>query len=323
MAAEQHARPAVVAKQPRWNAHVSCSAAALMSGEADRHAVRHLSALRVRSCTLEVTDKEAVLVEEPLEIRVSGEPVATTLRTPGADRELALGYLFSEGAIESRADVASIAHCGHLGAPGYGNVIDVTPAPGVCLARDPLERLRPRALVSSACGACGRADIVEQCLARGSSLREDALTITAEQALRCVHQLTRNQRFFASTGGSHAAAVMTSAGRVCAAAEDVGRHNAVDKVIGSLLLREQLSVPQRLLVVSSRAGFEIVQKACMARVAVVIGLSAPTTLAVQMARRCSMTLIGFVRAQGFNVYSGEHRLRATDAGRERRGPTVA
>ena len=288
-----------------------------------RRAVRRISALRVRSGVVEQTEQESVLVEEPLEIRVSGEPVATTLRTPVADRELALGYLFSEGAIDGLSNIASVAHCGRPGTPGFGNVIEVTPGPGLALPEDPLERLRPKALRSSACGACGHADIM-RLAERASSLVEDTTKLSANQVLRCAAKLARTQQFFSATGGSHAAAVMTPEGRVSAAAEDVGRHNAVDKVVGSLLLRQQLPARGQLLVVSSRAGFEIVQKACVAQIPIVVCLSAPTTLAVETARRTSMTLVGFVRRGGFNVYSGESRLwRGQNLVSEPVGPRVA
>jgi len=253
-------------------------------------------------------DSDWVAVEEPLEIRVAGEAVATTMRTPGADRELALGWLYSEGSIRSRADVGQAVHCGALGSEEYGNVMDVLPAAGVDLERDPLTRLQPRTPTSSACGVCGR----ERIEALGELCRavECDARLSVGQVLACVDALAAQQRHFSQTGGLHAAAATSLDAKVDALFEDVGRHNAVDKVIGRLLLRELLPASRGVLVVTSRASFEIVQKACMAQMPFVICLSAPTSLAVRTAQEFAMTLIGFVRERGFNVYSGAERIVA-------------
>jgi FdhD protein len=247
-------------------------------------------------------------VEEPLEIRISGEPVMTTLRTPGQDRELALGYLFGGGSIEDLAAVSGVAHCGRADSVDYGNVLEVTPSPGVTLARDPLARLRPTEVVSSACGVCGRAQILELA-ARCCSLEADRTELSSDAVLACCQALTETQAHFVGTGGLHAAAVLSPTAEVVACAEDVGRHNAVDKVVGMLLLQGRLPASEHVLVVTSRASFEIVQKACVASIPIVICLSAPTSLAIETATAFGMTLVGFVRDGAFNVYAGAHRIR--------------
>jgi FdhD protein len=253
----------------------------------------------------ELTDE--VAVEEPLAIRVSGELVATTMRTPGHDRELALGYLFSEGAVTSLGEVSAVVTCGRPSDSDYGNVIEVTPSPGTTLRADPLARLATQATMSSACGVCGR----EQILAlakRCASLHDLELSVTSEQILHWVQLLGRAQTVFARTGGLHAAVSVEAHSGVHLGYEDVGRHNAVDKVIGALLLAGQLSTTSRVLLVTSRASFEIVQKAAAARFAILVCLSAPTSLAIEAATELGLTLVGFVRGQAFNVYSCGERI---------------
>jgi len=247
-----------------------------------------------------------VAVEEPLEIRISGEVVATTLRTPGADRALALGFLYAEGAIVDVDDVTGVLHCGRPGTPEYGNVVEVTPSPGHTLQSDPIARLRASAVITSACGVCGREQITalaERC----SSLTSDDTRLSFDAVMSCVDQLDRAQTHFQATGGLHAAGLF-AAGTLLGVAEDVGRHNAVDKVIGQALLDGTLPARGGVLAVTSRAGFEIVQKACVARLPVVICFSAPTSLAIETARELGVTLIGFARAGAFNVYSAPERI---------------
>ncbi len=250
---------------------------------------------------------DTVAVEQPLEIRVAGEAVATTMRTPGDDRALALGYLLSEGSIRGVSDVGAVAHCGRPTAPDFGNIIEVTPAPGVTLEHDPLTRIRPHAAVSSACGVCGREQILAL-LERCASLAGLGPSLSPEAVIHCCESLAAEQSNFAQTGGMHAAAIMTRDGHAVSTAEDVGRHNAVDKAIGRLLLSSELPAHDRVLVVTSRASFEIVQKACVAGIPVVICMSAPTSLAIETATEFGMTLVGFVRGDAFNVYTGESRI---------------
>ncbi len=256
--------------------------------------------------------EDAIAVEEPLEIRVDGETVATTMRTPGADAELALGFLFAEGIIAGAADVSAVVHCGRPGEEGYGNVLDVRSAGGVRL--DPERILEGRRFVptSSACGVCGRRAI-DGLLARVERVERGAV-VPADLVTAAIDALPRVQPGFARTGGLHAAALLGADGTVLAAAEDVGRHNAVDKVVGALVRGCRLGAGAApggrpaVLAVSGRAGFEIVQKAAAARVPVVASVSAPTSLAVDLAERAGLTLAGFVRGGAMNVYSHAWRL---------------
>ncbi|WP_242394306.1 formate dehydrogenase accessory sulfurtransferase FdhD [Anaeromyxobacter oryzisoli] len=255
---------------------------------------------------------DAVAVEEPLEIRVDGDRIATTMRTPGADHDLALGFLHAEGIIAGAEDVGSIFHCGRLGDEGYGNVLDVTSAGGHRIDPERILDSRRFIPVSSACGVCGR-EAIDRLLARVPEVVAErridrALVAGAMDALR-----TR-QPVFQRTGGLHAAVLVDAAGAVLAAAEDVGRHNAVDKVVGALLREGRLGAraPEdgrpALLAVSGRAGFEIVQKAAVAGVPVVASVSAPSSLAVDLAVRAGVALLGFVRGDRMNVYAHAWRL---------------
>lgn len=258
------------------------------------------------SSTLD-TSSDEVAVEAPLAIRISGEVVATTMRTPGHDRELALGYLFSEGAITSLSEVGAVSPCGQTGDPDYGNVIEFTPAPGVTLERDPLARLQRYALRTSACGVCGRDQILEL-LQRCAPLHHVALQVSGAQILQWAALLAVEQTAFARTGGLHAALAVNTETSSSFGFEDVGRHNAVDKVIGRLLLTSPLPAHRSVLFVTSRGSFEIVQKACAAGFPIVVCLSAPTSLAIEAASGFGLTLIGFVRDRGFNVYAGAERI---------------
>ncbi len=260
---------------------------------------------------------DALAVEEPLEIRVDGEALATTMRTPGRDADLALGFLFAEGILGSAADVTSIAHCGRPGEEGYGNVLDVRSAAGIHL--DPERVLEGRRFVpaTAACGVCGRRAIdglLDRIVpvARGAELPA-SLVHAAMDALRGV------QPAFASTGGLHAAAAVSADGAVLASAEDVGRHNAVDKVVGALLRagRVGAGAPRdaapAVLAVSGRSGFEIVQKAAAAGIPVLASVSAPSSLAVDLAERAGLALAGFVRNGSMNVYANAWRLAPPQA----------
>ena len=249
---------------------------------------------------------ERVAVEEPLEVRLAGEPLMVTMRTPGDDRFLAVGFLFAEGVIDGLDDVGAVHHCGRPDEEGYGNVIEVAPGPGVTLDPQRLEGSRRGTLTTASCGVCGRKsidDLLERIgpIDREVRLRRGAI---AESQTR----LAEGQRRFRETGGVHAAAALDAEGNVLAHAEDVGRHNAVDKVVGRLLYDATIDAAV-ILAVSGRVSFEIIQKAAAAKIAVVSAVSAPTSLAIDLAERAGITLAAFVRGGRTNVYTYPRRVR--------------
>lgn len=246
---------------------------------------------------------DAVAVEEPLDVRVDGDTLAITMRTPGHDRELVLGFLVSEGIIRTRDDVSALANCGRPGEPGYTNTIAVTLGPG---ARVPAsERVRRGTLTSSACGVCGRLSIDD--LLERVPRRAGVATLSARVIADAVARLRERQPVFDRTGGVHAASLVDFEGRAIATFEDVGRHNAVDKVVGSQLLAGRAEAPT-LLVVSGRSSFEIVQKALAAGFDAVASVSAPSSLAVDLARDGGLILAGFVRSEHLVLYAGAERV---------------
>jgi FdhD protein len=257
--------------------------------------------------------QDLVAVEEPLEIRLAGETVAVVMRTPGDDHLLALGYLFGEGILSCAADAAAVSHCGRLGHEGAGNVVDVAPASGAHIDWARLDASRRGGVTSSACGVCGRS-AVEDLLA-GVAPLPPGPAIPAATVCRAMARLCRHQPTFEATGGTHAAALWDADGQLVAVHEDVGRHNAVDKVVGALLLarRGGAGPVPAVLAMSGRGGFEIVQKAARAGVPVVACVSAPTTLAVAVARAAGITLCGFVRGDRMNVYAHAGRLTGLGA----------
>ena len=253
--------------------------------------------------------EDHIVAEEPLEIRAAGETLAITMRTPGADRELAVGFLFAEGVIASRDDLGRVAHCGRPDQEGYGNVIDAVPGPGVSLDIDRLSATRRGTLTTAACGVCGRRS-VDDVIARCAPLPIVRASMGTATILAAVDGLRDRQPNFARTGGIHGAALHDQEGRVAAAFEDIGRHNAVDKVVGAMLLAGRIPGSEAaLLVVSGRASYEVVQKASAARVPVVASVSAASSLAVDLARAAGITLCGFVRNRSMTVYSHPERIR--------------
>jgi FdhD protein len=250
-----------------------------------------------------------VVVEEPLVSSLSGDTLAMTMSTPGHDHELCAGLGVRGGLIRGAMYLGSIRHCrDEQGAPE--NVIDISPAPGTVLDLDGIEQNRSY-LRSSSCGLCGRVQI-DDLLSRVKP-PDGEFTLERELIHRRTRDLRASQPNFSATGGVHAAGVLDSTLSWLVVREDVGRHNAVDKVLGRLLLDGILppgsgTVVPRALIVSGRVSFEIVQKALVARLHAVIGVSAPSSLAIETARRARMTLVGFSREDSFNVYSGRHRL---------------
>ncbi len=255
---------------------------------------------------------EEVVVEEPLEIRVAGDALALTMRTPGDDRFLAVGFLFAEGIISSLDDVGSVYVCGRSDDPRYGHSIEVTPGPGTRVSNERLMRTRRSFVTSSACGVCGR-DSIDDLLTRCSKLG-DVGPISSALLSRAPSLLALGQPQFERTGGLHAACAIDPDGKVLACAEDVGRHNAVDKVVGKLLYAHALPGQKTgqarpiVLAVSGRASFEIVQKAAMAGFACVASVSAPSSLAIETADATGVTLAAFVRSGRFSLYAHASRV---------------
>lgn len=241
--------------------------------------------------------------EEPLEIRVRGKSVAVTMRTPGHDRELAAGFLLTEGMIRERGEVVEMAYCLQGEAADYENTLNVFLSPAVKID---FEQLTRHVFASSSCGLCGKASIdsVHQHFAPVTSRLSMALKVIIGLPKR----LQPAQKTFATTGGLHAAALFDAKGKLLVLREDVGRHNAVDKVIGWGFLEGQLPFKNHVLLVSGRASFEIMQKALAAQVPIVCAVSAPSSLAVEFARDSGQTLIGFLRGETMNIYSHPKRI---------------
>lgn len=245
-------------------------------------------------------ERDRVAVEEPCEIRLAGESVAVVMRTPGDDAELAVGFLVSEG-IVAAGDVAAVTHCIDPDALNPENVVDVRLSPG---AR-PLRGWDRNFFAASSCGICGKATI--DSIHVGAPPLESPPRVRGDVVLTCVPRLRDAQAAFEATGGLHAAGVFTLDGEPLVVREDIGRHNAVDKAIGHLSLAGEWPLRDRVLVVSGRTSFEIVQKALVARIPVVAGISAASSLAVELARNSNMALAGFVRGERMVVYAGQER----------------
>jgi FdhD protein len=250
------------------------------------------------------TDRAAT--EEPLEVRLHGRPFAVIMRTPGADRELAAGFLLSERVLKGADDLGAIAHCADATAEHPENVVNVTLANGSADALDQLLAGRRNVAMSSACGLCGRVTI--ESLQIETPPVGSTWVLPREALVAMPGRLRAAQAVFDETGGLHAAGLFSSAGALDEFAEDVGRHNAVDKVVGRMLMREALPLANHALFVSGRASFEIVQKAMIAGLPIVASVSAPSTLAIDLATAGCVTLVGFVRGHGFNIYSHPWRV---------------
>ena len=255
--------------------------------------------------------EDLVAVEEPLEIRVGGSSIAVVMRTPGHDRELAAGFLVTEGLLRRRDEVLDMVRCGgnpaahaagHEGAPvNTENFLDVLLAPGATVD---LARLTRHVFTSSSCGICSKASIAAvqaqfPAIAAAQQLRpRRAVLVALPEKLRAA------QAAFAATGGLHASALFDAAGQLIVVREDVGRHNALDKIIGHAFFEERLPLRERILLVSGRVSFELMQKALAAGIPCVAAISAPTTAAVEFARESGQVLVGFLRGERMNVYAG-------------------
>jgi FdhD protein len=264
--------------------------------------------VRVRGAERERA-RDVVAAEEPMELRLGGVPFSVIMRTPGADVDLAAGFLLAEGVITSADELGVIEHCRDpevTDEDSRENIVNVTLA-GAALERMPARIAgRRQVTMTSACGLCGRREIAE--------LRATAPAITSREAIRrhvvafLPERLRARQAAFDETGGLHAAALFTAEGDLQLLAEDVGRHNAVDKVIGRMLLLDRLPLAESALFVSGRTSYEIVQKAFLAGVPIVASVSAPSSLAIDLAREAGITLLGFVRGDRFNIYTHEDRI---------------
>lgn len=264
---------------------------------------------RLRSDGSVDTRADHLAVEEPLEIRVLGTSLAVTMRTPGSDIELAAGFLVSEGIINRAEDFSTARYCaGAVADEGNTyNVLDVTLAPGVS---PPDPSLARSFVTSSSCGLCGKASIDAVRTTSMYAVDEDPLRISAPQLSSFPEALRESQAVFDRTGGVHAAALFDGVtGEMLVAREDVGRHNAVDKVIGWALLNGKLPLREHVLMVSSRASFELTQKALMAGIPMLAAVSAPSSLAADLADEFGMTLVGFLRGQSMVIYSRPDRIR--------------
>lgn len=248
-------------------------------------------------------DTDRVAIEEPLEIRLHGRPFAVIMRTPGADRELAAGFLYAERVVMSADDLGAIERCTD---PGVENVVNVTLANGSSERLEQLLADRRLTGVSSSCGLCGR-QTIESLLTDVEPLRAE-WTIGAATLAGLPERLRARQVAFDETGGLHAAGLFAPDGTLVDIAEDVGRHNAVDKIVGRMLMREALPLSNYLLCVSGRTSYEIVQKAIFAGIPIVAAVSAPSSLAIDLARDSGVTLVGFARGGSFNIYAHGDRI---------------
>jgi FdhD protein len=268
--------------------------------------------VRAREGDAEIERADALAVEEPLEIRVRGEDAApavsfvTTMRTPGNDEELAAGLLFAEGVLAGRSDLRSIDRPAdpRIAPDLRANVVIATLAPEA-LAR--AGKLTRGTVMGSACGVCGKTSI-ENVLPANAVPLDSKLTVAPEVLYALPERLRERQSVFAQTGGLHAAALFTPKGELRAAREDIGRHNATDKLVGSFWLAGALPLSDSILMVSGRAGFEIAQKAFAAGIPLLASVSAPSSLAVELAEAAGLTLVGFLRGRRFNVYTHPARI---------------
>ena len=281
----------------------------------DLAALKSVKRLQIRRFGADAgTCEDVVATEEPLEIRLSftrpdgrqaQQSISITMRTPGNDEELAAGFLFTEGIIAGPAELQAIGPCGPPAANGLINVVRVDLAPGVEVD---LARLERHFYTSSSCGVCGKASLEAVAVQGRYDLHGNPLQVSADNLGALPDRLRALQSVFERTGGLHASGLFNAAGQVPVSREDVGRHNALDKLIGQALLKDELPLSGYGVVVSGRASFELMQKAMMAGIAMVAAVGAPSSLAVEFAEEFGMTLAGFLAANRFNVYSRPDRI---------------
>ncbi|WP_410583339.1 formate dehydrogenase accessory sulfurtransferase FdhD [Amycolatopsis sp. lyj-108] len=267
--------------------------------------------VRMISATKDVRRPDSLAAEEPLEIRVGGKALAVTMRTPGNDVELAHGFLLSEGVLASREDIAVARYCDGVDDQGRNtyNVLDIALAEGVAPPETGVER---NFYTTSSCGVCGKAALDAVKLKSRFSPEKSGFTVSKDVLAKLPDTLRTHQKVFSSTGGLHAAALFDGDGNLAVVREDVGRHNAVDKVLGWALQEGRIPASDAGLLVSGRASFELVQKAAMAGIGLLAAVSAPSSLAAELADENGMTLIGFLRGESMNLYTGEQRVLGLD-----------
>jgi FdhD protein len=255
----------------------------------------------------ETTRPDTVVVEEPLEIRVDGKALAVTMRTPGHDIDLAHGFLLTEGVITGPEDISVARYCDGVGEDGLNtyNVLDIALAPGVSPPDVGIER---NFYTTSSCGVCGKASLDAVRLLTAHSPAGDTSTITSDTLSSLPDTLRSHQKIFETTGGLHAAALFDTDGELLVVREDVGRHNAVDKVVGWAVQNGRMPLHGTVLMVSGRASFELAQKSVMAGIPILAAVSAPSSLAIDLAEESGLTIVGFLRGNGMNLYTRTDRV---------------
>jgi FdhD protein len=266
---------------------------------------RTIAVTRVRG-SLQNRATDWASVEEPLEVRLHGRPFSVIMRTPGADRELAAGFLFAERILKSADDLGTIDYCTDPTTEHPENIVNVTLTEPAAGDVEQMLGERRQVTTTSSCGLCGRLTI-ESLITNGPPLTS-GWTLDRAVLSQLPGRLRAAQKTFESTGGLHGAGLFTPEGRLVESSEDVGRHNAVDKIVGRMLMREALPLSDYVLFVSGRTSYEILQKAFLAGIPIVAAVSAPSTLAVDLAHEIGITLIGFVRGDGFNIYTHPERV---------------
>jgi FdhD protein len=261
---------------------------------------------------------DLVVVEEPLEIRLGygniedrqQRNVSVTMRTPTHDFELALGFLYSEGIITSYNQVMSVKYCVDAGQQSTENIVRVELKPDIPVN---LQMLQRNFYATSSCGVCGKASIesIDKmiCDLPKQKSEQNALKVSKEYIYNLPKRLAQHQKVFEYTGGLHAAALFDVTGKIVSLREDIGRHNALDKLIGNALTQDLLPLHNKVLLMSSRASFELIQKTIMAHISIIVTIGAPSSLAIQTAEQFGITLIGFLRNDSFNIYAGKERIR--------------